>query len=766
MKCFLLLAAIAVFIMSQHLALSQLMPVQEESTTTPPPPKNTTYWITMSSSIRPGQALELKVEILTGNDPVTVNISIRTYDGGKTLVSGSPAVVKPGGVQSIYVNIPENIKALSGEQYLYSLQTLVTGEGKTVQFKHEVMLTFREKFISVFVQTDKAMYKAGQLVKFRILSMTPDLKVIRNNSNDVVIKDSKGNKIQQWLNVSDPNQRGVVELRLRLATNIPTGDWSIIVKTKGTETTKTFTVDDYVLPKYEVKLNAPPFSLTSDPILKATVKAMYTYGQPVSKATADVVIQYSYYYSPGTQPQIKITGPLNKDGEFTFQVSQSQLLELATKSVTWSITDLNYQSFKVSANVTETDTGRVQSGTTVIMYYSSPLKMNFLDISPSNYKPGLNYTGYLEVKKKDDTLFTDAEARKISLQFNVTYTVKLSQEELEKLQNQSFIDNAGSDSSFDGVNKLGIRRPMWPYQQTKTLILSLDEPIRTLTGNGLIQISFKVPMEAESATIEVRCLEPFAEEMTSKYINKMNSPSNSYLQLRVPTERPKVGSTIIIKAEATVKIEKLYYQAYSKGKLLISNTVVSAENSQTVEFSITVTQDMTTKLNIIAYFIADKTEFVVDGLSLSVDGTFPKPVSVEFSQSKVKPGEQVNVIVKAEKDSMVYLLSNDKSVQLLKSGNDITQEVVQDELIQYDYGGYSMWRYMFFCGWPSYFGGDNAKSIFQNAGIEVLTDGLTDWRSNDVVITGIKAILLALKLWYLTNEDEALRTNVCLSLKV
>ena len=52
-------------------------------------------------------------------------------------------------------------------------------------------------------------------------------------------------------------------------------------------------------------------------------------------------------------------------------------------------------------------------------------------------------------------------------------------------------------------------------------------------------------------------------------------------------------------------------------------------------------------------------------------------VSVSFSASTVQPGAPVNVLVQGEPQSMVFLASNDKSVGLLKEGNDITQQMVR-----------------------------------------------------------------------------------------
>lgn len=70
----------------------------------------------------------------------------------------------------------------------------------------------------------------------------------------------------------------------------------------------------------------------------------------------------------------------------------------------------------------------------------------------------------------------------------------------------------------------------------------------------------------------------------------------------------------------------------------------------------------------------DTCHVLVDHLYHSV---FVTPqVNVTFSVETAKPGDTVNLVVSAKPNTTIFLLSVDKSVQLLKSGNDITQDTV------------------------------------------------------------------------------------------
>ncbi|XP_025086978.1 CD109 antigen-like isoform X3 [Pomacea canaliculata] len=135
---------------------------------------------------------------------------------------------------------------------------------------------------------------------------------------------------------------------------------------------------------------------------------------------------------------------------------------------------------------------------------------------------------------------------------------------------------------------------------------------------------------------------------------------------------------------------------------------------------------MAPNCRLLAFYFRDNGEVVPDSMSVSVQGTSDNPVNVTFSVETAKPGDTVNLVISAKPNTTIFLLSVDKSVQLLKSGNDITQDTITEELVSYDYGSgfYGYWRYMFICGWPYPSRGSDASQVFNDANVIILTDGL------------------------------------------
>ncbi|RUS86836.1 hypothetical protein EGW08_005432, partial [Elysia chlorotica] len=599
-----------------------------------------------------------------------------------------------GNPSTLDLKIP---RSLSSNTYTLT----VDGKGG-LTFTNWTNLGYSSKEFSLFIQTDKGIYKAGDTVNFRVFGMYSDLKPYLEPV-DINIFDKDSNKIKQWLNVTPTD--GVVTQKLKLSSQPTLGDWKISVQASRTYTEKSFAVAEYVLPKFEVSVILPSYVLTAETDVTATIKAKYTYGKPV-KGTADVSMSYlpSYYSYDTSRAEAVMAFPnLAIDGEtkVTFPLSTLKALH----------SYLNTHKLIVSANVTEDLTNNVMSGNATVTMYNSGVKLEFPDTNPKNFKPGLQYTALLKISQPDGLPVSPG-----SEQINVStaVTVELPQPTQTSTTTPSFF------------------RPYYP--PTKRIML--PNVLISVPSNGMVAIPVTVQPEAKDVTITAK----LSGVQATLNLGKSRSPSNSYIQLALTTaSQIQAGDIIDLEVSSTQPLTQLIYQVLSRGRIVKTGTVTS--QSQTVQaFSLTTDASMAPNARIVVYYVRADGEIVTDSISFSVDGVFLNKVSVKVNTTNTGPGAPVDITVDADPSSVAHLAAIDQSVLLLRSGNDVTADDVMDELEGYDtissgsnhgFGGgiiadcfncrrkRSIWW-----GWPVYYGGTDAKQILENSGVKVLTDCL------------------------------------------
>ena len=163
------------------------------------------------------------------------------------------------------------------------------------------------------------------------------------------------------------------------------------------------------------------------------------------------------------------------------------------------------------------------------------------------------------------------------------------------------------------------------------------------------------------------------------------------------------------------------YQVVSRGSVVLSQEIPVNGDLATVTFA--AANEMAPKSRLVVYAIRNSNkEVLVDALDFKVNGLFRNDVSLSVDKTSVEPGTPVKFSVKADPDSLVGLLAVDQSVLLLKSGNDITREMVEQDVEEYETGrspGFRPWEGVVFRKkrsiWHPWWGigGKDAESIFE-----------------------------------------------------
>ncbi|XP_066861691.1 alpha-2-macroglobulin-like protein 1 [Anser cygnoides] len=161
-----------------------------------------------------------------------------------------------------------------GTEEIATVKLLITGQGVSIEEKKKVLI--RKASSGTFIQTDKPIYKPGQTVKFRIVTLDEDF-IALNDSISLFLQDPNNNRIEQWLNVVP--QDGIADLSFQLSDEPLLGTYVINV-TNG-EAYDSFSVEDYALPRFEVIFEVPIKIYALDKTFPLRVCGRYTYGKVV-----------------------------------------------------------------------------------------------------------------------------------------------------------------------------------------------------------------------------------------------------------------------------------------------------------------------------------------------------------------------------------------------------------------------------------------------------------------------------------------------------
>ncbi|NXQ75953.1 A2MG protein, partial [Quiscalus mexicanus] len=149
----------------------------------------------------------------------------------------------------------------------------VTVKGATLQFSSRKFLVVQNSESLVFIQTDKPIYKPGQTVLFRIVSLDEEFRPVNE-------MDPKKNRLYQWTNAE--LEMGFIQLFFNLTSEPIEGTYTVVAqKASGKKVQHSFSVEEYVLPKFEVTVKMPKVISILDEELKVTVCGLYTFGKPV-----------------------------------------------------------------------------------------------------------------------------------------------------------------------------------------------------------------------------------------------------------------------------------------------------------------------------------------------------------------------------------------------------------------------------------------------------------------------------------------------------
>lgn len=231
-----------------------------------------TYLVIASRMVRPGLIYRVQTHVLRSPLPMVVRATIQRNGveiaaDHKESREGIPEILM---LRMPTTSVPGNYRLRVEGNY----NTLTGGQA----FVNETQLTFSQRSMTIFIQTDKPVYMQGQTIRFRSIPINTELKAF-DDTVEVYMLDPNKRIMRRWL--SKQSNLGTVSLSYQLSDQPVFGEWIIRVTAQGQIEEKKILVEEYYQTRFEVNVTMPAFFFDSDPYIHGIVQANYTSGGPV-----------------------------------------------------------------------------------------------------------------------------------------------------------------------------------------------------------------------------------------------------------------------------------------------------------------------------------------------------------------------------------------------------------------------------------------------------------------------------------------------------
>ncbi|KAM6216263.1 ovostatin homolog 2-like [Rhynchocyon petersi] len=647
-------------------------------------------YILWTSSVMQSYSTEkICVHLLNLNESVSLSVVLE-FDGVNTTIFDQSVEEK-----NFHACTDFQISHKSSEQLAF--MTLLVKGATLENFERRSVAIISEETVT-FVQTDKPIYKQGEKVQFNVVTLDTKFKPVADLYPLITLQDPRGNRIFQWQNVT--SSQNITQLSFQLITEPMLGDYSIIVKKKSEKTvTHQFTVNRYVLPKFEVKINAPKTVTISDDEFQVTACAEYTFGQPV-QGKAQIQVCRKFYSSNNCEED-------NNEicEQFVAQLKHGCASQIVNTKVFQLYRSGLFMSFSIKAVATEVGTGVQISEKTSISITQFLGSVSFENGDPY-YRRGISYFGNLKFSGPNE----------------VPMVNKLLQLEL----NEKIIGNYTTDENGEAQFSIDTSDIFDPEFNLKATY------IRPKTCHGS---SWLTPDYGDAYLT----------------VSRFYSQTNSFLKIIPDPKKLQCNQQKIVSVHYSLNSEAysenssvdFFYLIMAKGTIIQSGRKEIRKDAWNgnFSFSIDISADMPPVAVIFVYTFHPSKEIVADSARFDVEKCFKNKVKLEFSKKKELPGSNATLHLQAASDSVCALRAVDKSVLLLKPEQTLSAESVYNllpykELYGYFHEGLNLDdekvkpcippKNMFYHGLyympVSNFGDGDIYSIVRNIGLKAFTN--------------------------------------------
>ncbi|XP_027487299.1 alpha-2-macroglobulin-like [Corapipo altera] len=605
------------------------------------------YMVLLPFVIHTDSPEKVCVQLTHLNESVTLSATLEHQGENRSLIDD---VVSE---KDVFTCIPFSLPKSNSTSVAF-LTVMVKGD--TLQFKSRKSVLVKNSESLVFIQTDKPIYKPGQTVMFRIVSLDKDFYPLNEKFPFVYVQDPQRNRVYQWQGVE--LETGLIQLSFPLTSDPIQGSYKIVVqKSFSSPVEHFFSVEEYVLPKFEVLVKLPRMITIKDDELPVSVCGLYTYGKPVpGLVNVQVCRKFSHSASSCYGKEAESVCE-----EFTRQSDARGCVSGLVRTKVFQLQRRGYEmSIEVQGKITEDGTGIEMTGTGSCGITPIMSKISF-DLLDSQYRPGIPLFG--RVKLVDGT---DAPIA------NETITVSVDG---DRYKGNYTTDEQGQSSfSIDTT----------AFTQASLEIRADHKPELNCYDSNWITPSYEHAM---------------------RRISRFYSPSKSFLKIEPKHETLICGSLAEIQVhyiftrEAIGEQKKIviYYLVMAKGEIILADThdltVNPGDAYGTFQLTLSVEAAIAPLARMLVYTTSPSGEVIASSADFQVESCLPNKVRLNFVPKEGLPASNTHLKLHATPRSLCALRAVDKSVLLMKPENELSPSSVYDLLPLKEIRGYSFKGY-------------------------------------------------------------------------
>lgn len=478
-----------------------------------------------------------------------------------------------------------------------------------------------------FIQTDKYLYQPGQEVKFRILTVYGwKAFVSREEYPEVWVTSPSRTRLAQWKRVD--NSAGLVHLSFQLADEPEEGTYTINVRgADKTLNTRTFKVEEYVLPRFEVQVTPPKYMLATDSRFTFRACANYTFGQPVK---GKITLEVSNNERRRCLSKYKKT--VLAIGCHDFEVTANEL----------RIMDCSVYNVRATATVEEEGTGVTFNASAYESVRRTAVTLRVVR-EDAYKKPNLPYVLRVQASLPDDTPAP-------GVPMEVCYAGRCKNRTTDAEGKITAVILSG-DFNRIIMSTLDCRAEMRPSVFSKELERYFSP------SNSALQI--QVPEES------ISCAPGKHQRYLIDILYSANNTASTRLNCQI-IARGKVQKwwTVPVDfkpAPLPVDTQQLVEEPYTPAHPIVTGVI---------KVPITITPTSAPTVKVLVWYTREDGEVVSDAAELKVDPCLLHDTRLTWKTSKEQPGEETTLTLQASGDAICSVGVVDKSTELLNPDPD------------------------------------------------------------------------------------------------